>query len=139
MLCILLASCKTQTARPTLYEQLGAQSGVEEIVDAFLVELANDKRIVHFFAKTNVPRFRRLLIEHFCELSDGPCTYTGDSMALAHRGMQIGDNHFNALVEDLVVAMEKTGTPVPAQNKLLALLAPMYSEIMEVQDIQPLP
>lgn len=36
-----------------------------------------------------------------------------------------GVKQFNALVEDLQVAMDKSGIPSRTQNKLLALLAPM--------------
>ena len=41
----------------------------------------------------------------------------------------IGRGHFNALVEDLQIAMDKRGIPFRAQNRLLAKLAPMYREI----------
>ena len=59
----------------------------------------------------------------------GPCGYTGRDMKSSHKGLDIGRGHFNALVEDLQIAMDKRGIPFRAQNKLLAKLAPMHREI----------
>ena len=41
----------------------------------------------------------------------------------------IGRGHFNALVEDLQIAMDKRGIPFRAQNQLPAKLVPMHREI----------
>lgn len=37
---------------------------------------------------------------------------------------------FNALVEDLQIAMNQRGIPFRSQNKLLAVLAPMHREVI---------
>lgn len=135
-LCVaaLLAGCQTPplpSPERTLYQDLGAMDGVTAIVDQFLFNLADDGRINHHFAETNVERFRAKLVELFCELSGGPCTYSGDSMQMTHGGMGIDHADFNALVEDLIEAMEAQDTPTTAQNRLLALLAPMHADIVE--------
>lgn len=133
-LAVLLAGCQAHPPAPrerTLYQDLGAIDGVAAIVEQFLFNLADDSRINHHFAETNVERFRDKLVELFCELSGGPCTYSGDSMLLTHGGMGIDHAAFNAVVEDLIEAMEAQGTPTTAQNRLLALLAPMHADIIE--------
>jgi len=114
----------------TLYEDLGGREGVAKLVDEFLRRVADDYRIVEAFAGANVPRLRRLLEEQFCQVSDGPCEYTGGSMEETHRGMGISEKEFNALVEDLIDAMEALDVPVATQNRLLARLAPMHREIV---------
>jgi hemoglobin len=129
----LLTACAAHPQAPTsdrLYRALGETAGITVIVDKFLYRLADDTRIAHFFGDTNIKRFRRLLIEQFCVESGGPCTYTGDSMQIAHTHMHLTDADFNALVEDLVAGMEDAHVPVGAQNGLLAHLAPMYHDIM---------
>lgn len=126
-----MASFATHAAAPRLYEQLGGETGVVAIVDQFLFKLADDERINHFFVDTNLKRFRAKLIEQFCALSGGPCTYSGDSMAQSHAGMGVNPAAFNALVEDLIEAMEACKVATGAQNRLLALLAPMHKDIIE--------
>ena len=49
----------------------------------------------------------------------------------SHAGMGITRTDFNALVEDLVAAMEAQNVSVSAQNRLLKKLAPMNRDIVE--------
>lgn len=114
-----------------LYRALGGETGITAIVDQFLWNLADDERINAHFVDTNLQRFRAKLIEQFCELSGGPCTYTGDTMKLSHAGMGIDHAGFNALVEALIEAMEAHNVATGPQNRLLALLAPMHADIIE--------
>jgi hemoglobin len=125
-----------QVAAPdqTLYQRLGEQEGITTIVDNLLFELGGNEKLLPFFAETDINRFREKLIEQLCQVSDGPCDYTGDSMAQSHAGMGLNDSHFNALVTDLVTAMEEAGVATGAQNDLLARLVPMYDEVMNPDD-----
>lgn len=128
---VALSGCAASGSRgATLYDELGGREGVAALVDGFLVRVADDYRIVDTFAGSNVPRLRRLLEEQFCQVSDGPCEYTGGSMEETHRGMGIREAEFNALVEDLIDAMEALDLPVATQNRLLARLAPMHRDIV---------
>ena len=123
--------CVKQTTKDdTLYNQLGGSEGLTTLVESFLYKIADNPKINHFFKDTDVLRFRNKLIEQWCELSGGPCTYTGDNMLRTHAGQEISDAHFNALVEDLYIVMEELNIPVSAQNKLLYELAPMRNEIV---------
>lgn len=124
------AAGATTAADDELYRSLGGEAGIAQLVDRFLRNLAGDERVRHFFAETNIRRFRALLEQQFCVLAGGPCIYTGDSMAVAHRRQNISEADFNAVVENLWDAMEQTGLPVGAQNGLLAVLAPLREEIM---------
>ncbi len=47
----------------------------------------------------------------------------------AHKGMGIKDGDFNALVEDLQQSTNKNQVPIPTQNRLLAVLAPLQSSV----------
>lgn len=113
-----------------LYDALGGTPGIAVIVESFLGFIADDIRIVEIFADANIENLRSQLITQFCDLSGGPCEYTGLSMAEAHADMEIGQAEFNALVEDLQKALEKHEIPVWAQNELIALLAPMRDDVI---------
>ncbi|MEX2320449.1 MAG: group 1 truncated hemoglobin, partial [Saccharospirillum sp.] len=134
VLAFLIAACSTTPTKPTLYERLGEQDGIATIVDNLLFEIGGNETLLPFFAETDINRFREKLIEQLCQVSDGPCDYTGDSMAQVHAGMELNDSHFNALVTDLVVAMAEAGVDTGAQNDLLARLVPMYDEVMNPDD-----
>ncbi len=118
-------------ASPSLYNDLGGEPGIVAIIDHFLWNLADDERINRHFADTNIERFRSKLVEQFCSLSGGPCVYSGDDMARTHAGLDINDAHFNAVVENLIEAMEALEIGTGAQNRLLARLAPLHRDIAQ--------
>ncbi|CAI3804579.1 group I truncated hemoglobin [Rheinheimera sp. MM224] len=126
---LVLTACQ-QSPETTLYQRLGGETGVEKIVDGVLYGIEHDQSIVHHFSDTDIPRFRRLLIEQFCELSGGPCKYTGASMQESHTGFQITQAHFDALVNHLITAMQQQKVAIEAQNEFLAILAPMYKDVV---------
>jgi hemoglobin len=126
-----LAASPVARADDSLYQALGELPGITAIVDTLLVSTDVDPRIQPFFEGVSHKRLRQKLIEQFCALSGGPCRYTGRSMRESHKGLGINQTAFNALVEDLQAAMDKQHVAYHAQNRLLALLAPMSREIIE--------
>ncbi len=127
----LLTGC-ANPSRPTdsLYQQLGATAGLEQLVDGVLVEIERDPQIAHHFKDTDIVRFRRLLIEQLCQLSGGPCQYTGATMQESHTGFAITPADFDNLVNHFIKVMSAQQIPVTTQNALLAKLAPMYSDVI---------
>jgi hemoglobin len=131
ILSIVLSACASlQGNSDQLYRDLGQQPGIERLVDGLLDNIARDERIFAKFRDSNIDRLRSKLIEQFCSLSGGPCKYNGESMEKSHGGMSVTEAEFNALVEDLIDAMEAQQVPVSAQNRLLALLAPMRPQVI---------
>ena len=124
-----MSACMAPSDSRSLYQELGGSDGLEQLVDRFIMEIAFDDRVFERFADSNVERFRDKITEHFCVLADGPCVYTGDSMIDTHAGMAISDAEFNAVVENLINALNANGTPIGTQNRLLARLAVLKDEI----------
>ncbi|KPB77461.1 MULTISPECIES: group I truncated hemoglobin [Pseudomonas syringae group] len=126
-----LAGCAQQPPRDdSLYQDLGQRAGIQRIVEGMLLNIAKDERIVEHFKKVNIVRLRDKLVEQLCVEAGGPCRYTGDSMAESHKGQNLTPSDFNALVENLIAAMDTENVPVPVQNRLIARLAPMRGEVL---------
>lgn len=127
-----LAACAQQPAKDdSLYRDLGEQAGITRIVEGMLLNIAADPRIVRHFENIDIVRLRDKLVEQICVEAGGPCTYTGDSMEESHKGQNLTPSDFNALVENLQDAMSSQGVPMPAQNRLLARLAPMRAQVID--------
>lgn len=124
--------CSSKVTEESLYQQLNGQPGIEKIVDSFIQQIAKDKQIFPYFAKASVSHFRQGFITHLCDVSGGPCQYQGDNMNDIHTGMQITEADFNRVVELLINAMEENKISYPAQNRVLALLAPLRSAIIKI-------
>ncbi|MFK8082196.1 MAG: group 1 truncated hemoglobin, partial [Granulosicoccus sp.] len=103
----------------TLYEKLGGPTGVEKLSEQFIIQLAANERTRIRFAKSDINRFHIMMQEHICDITDGPCKYSGDNMKKTHGGMNIRSSEFNAVVEALMKAMDSLELPVSTQNKLL--------------------
>jgi len=112
-----------------VYRQFGEEAGLVALMDDFMVLLLADARTKPFFENADQAAIKKHLVAQFCVILGGPCTYTGRDMKSAHTGMGVDRSAFNALVEDLQVAMDNRKIPFRAQNKLLAKLAPMHREI----------
>ncbi len=130
-LLVALTAC-SQTVRPpaTLYDQLGGKQGVAALTDAAIDQYADDPRVAPTFEHVDIKRFRRVFAEYICKISDGPCRYTGGSMAEVHRGLNLRETQFNAIVEDLTAAMTSLHLPVPTQNRLIKRLAPVRKDVL---------
>ncbi len=116
----------------TLYDRLGGIDAITAVVEDFRDRVAADDRINLKFARTDLARLRKMLIDQVCEATGGPCHYNGRSMKEAHAGMKVTTGEFNALVEDLSATLNKFKVPSGEQNELLAILGPLKGEIVEV-------
>jgi hemoglobin len=119
----------------TLYERLGGKKSITAVVDDFVGRVAADSRINSFFKDTaadprRLAKFKKNLVDQICQASGGPCKYMGKDMKTAHAGMGITSPDFNALVEDLVAALDKFKVGDKEKNELLGALAPMKSDIV---------
>jgi len=120
---------------PTLYTRLGGIDAISAVTDKFLTNVASDNKINGRFAATvaNPARLQLLrnnLIDQICAGAGGPCSYKGKTMIDAHTGMNITMDEFNALVGDLVMALDFYDVPDKEKNDLLAVLGPMQTDIV---------
>jgi len=120
----------------SLYERLGGQDALAAVVDDFVARCAKDGRINGKFAKTDIPRLKKMLIDQVCEATGGPCVYTGRDMKETHAGMGVTSGEFDALVEDLVASLDHFDVPKADQGELLGLLASMQNSIVEIDSSQ---
>jgi hemoglobin len=134
-LAALASSAALQANDTTLYQRLGGKPAITAVVDEFVARVAADSRINAFFAATaadpqRLAAFKGKLVDQICQASGGPCKYTGKDMKSAHAGMGIREADFNALVEDLVGALDKLKVAAADKNTLLGVLGPMKGDIV---------
>jgi hemoglobin len=129
-LCLTLAAAQPALAGGTLYDKLGQEPGITAVIDKFIGIVAADARINHFFGHANVPRLKALLVQLLGMASGGPQKYAGRDMKTSHAGMGVRVADFNALAEDLYLAMDQSNVPFTTQQKVMAMLAPMESDIV---------
>lgn len=114
-----------------LFDSFGGRAGLVSIMDDVMVRWLANPKTRPFFEDANQSRLKARLVEQFCVIMKGPCTYSGQTMAEAHKGMNISEGAFYALVEELQITLNKHDVPFRAQNRLIAALAPMHRDIID--------
>ena len=119
----------------SLYDRLGGKKALAAVVDEFVGRVAADTRInKYFMAAASDPKrlaeFKMKLVDQICEASGGPCKYKGKDMKTAHAGMGITSADFDALVQDLVGALDKFNVGAAEKQQLLGVLGPMKKDIV---------
>ncbi|MBB5208108.1 group I truncated hemoglobin [Chiayiivirga flava] len=135
---VVAASTTTQAADPApahpelraVFEAFGGKPGLDALMEDFMVLLLADEQLNPFFAYVDQAAVKKHLADQFCVILGGDCTYTGRDMREAHALFEIREAEFNRLVELLQAAMERRGVPFAAQNRLLAVLAPMQRDVV---------
>jgi hemoglobin len=114
-----------------LLASFGGREGLVRIMDDVMVRWLANPKTRPFFEGADQASIKKHLVEQFCVVMNGPCTYTGRTMAESHKGMAVSEGAFYALVEELQVSLNKAKVPFFAQNRLIAALAPMHRDIID--------
>jgi hemoglobin len=114
----------------SLYDRLGGKDAITAVVDDFVNTAATDDRIKDFFKNSDAKDLKAKLVDQVCEVTGGPCKYTGKDMKTAHTGMKITEEQFNALVEDLVKSLDKFNVAEKEKQELLGILGGTKGDIV---------
>ena len=117
----------------TLYERLGGNDGIAKIVDdAVDAHLNNPIVKTRFENATDIQRTKRLAHEFFCAGSGGPEPYTGRDMRAIHTGMNISEQEYIEVMDDIIGALEKNGIGEETKKDVVAILYSLKDDIIRV-------
>ena len=133
-----------------LYDRLGAQNGISNIVADFLPRALQDPRVnwqrkgvtrggfsVHrgqsetwSDSPDNVRQAAKHITQFLCLATGGPANYEGKEMKSTHAEMHISNAEFDATVGDLKASLDRLKTPNKEQKELLAIVESTRTEIV---------
>ncbi len=117
----------------TLYQRLGGAEGMARLVDDVVAaHLSNPIVKTRFENVKDLDHLKKMACEFFCAGSGGPETYTGKDMLAAHKGMNISEQEYLAVMDDIVGAMNKNGLDEDAKKDVIAILYSLKGEIIRV-------
>lgn len=119
----------------TLYENLGGATGISKMVDDIVEAHLNNPVIkARFLPYLEKPERVVEIKKHTCDFlgagSGGPEKYTGRSMLESHRGMNISEAEYIAVVDDIMGVLEKHGIVESARKDVLAITFALKGEIL---------
>lgn len=125
-----MENVKVQTN--SLYERLGGSKRIASIAnDAVELHLKNPA-VSARYKQSDIPHVKQLAFEFFAMGTGGPEIYTGRNMLDTHRGMNINEQEFMEVVEDILEALKMNHISQQEQDEVLAILYSMRKEIVRV-------
>ena len=97
-----------------LYEKIGGEAAVNAAVDVFYRRVLSDDRISDFFDDVDMARQAAKQKAFLTMAFGGPVHYTGADMRKGHAHLVargLNESHFNAVVENLVAALQELKVP----------------------------
>lgn len=117
----------------TLYDRLGRRDGITRISRQLIKNhLANPLVSQRYSQITDMDRIERNVIDFFCAGSGGPESYGGKDLVSTHRGMNVNEQEFVAVLDDAMAALETCEVDAPVRNEVLAILWSMKGEVVRI-------
>jgi len=127
-----------QPATKSLYERLGGVYSIATVVDDFIERLlVNDTLNANpaiNAARARVPKagLKFHVTTLVCEVTGGPCKYSGRSMKDAHAHLNINEAEWQAMVTDFRKTLDKFKVPAKEQEELITIVASTKKDIVKV-------
>lgn len=117
-------------SQASLYERLGGQTGIAAIVEDIWKNHTVNPHVQQRYADSDPENVKRLVREFFGAGIGGDETYSGKNMLDAHKGMNINDEEFVAVIDDVLKAMASNDAGQKEKDEVLSILYSMKGEIV---------
>lgn len=123
------------TTKP-LYERLGGLKGVTVVVDDFIDRLVANKTLnknpaINAGRKSSpAPYLKFQVSQLICELSGGPCKYTGKAMKESHAHLNISEKEWDVMAKEFQKSLNKFKVPAAEQKELFDMVGKTKADIV---------
>jgi hemoglobin len=114
----------------TLYEKMGGEPAIKEMVDDFYRDVLADEIVSHFFDHTDMEKQRRHQTAFISYALGGPKQYSGRSMEKAHAGLNLQPEQFDAIVKHLTDAIIAHGASQEDLDEALGKIATLKEAVL---------
>lgn len=117
-----------------LFERLGGRDGVRALTERVVDNHLANPTVATRFANSDMSRDEIVAsaTEFFCTGLSGVPTYTGPPLPEAHRGMNVSDSEFVAVLDDILAAMGSLDIGPLEQAEVLAILYSMKGDVVRL-------
>jgi len=125
-----LQGCAGGPSAANLYERLGGLPGITAVVDKSVDRHAADPHTRRSFEGVNLKTLKASIVSQACEATGGPCRYEGESMARAHKGLDITAGEFDTAIGHIETTLDELKIGARDKEEFLQLLRPMKKDIV---------
>jgi hemoglobin len=119
-----------------LYDRLGGLRGITVVVDDFIDRLVvnetlNRNPAISAGRISSPPPYLKFQVSQLvCEVSGGPCKYTGKSMKDAHVHLNISEEEWVVMAGEFKKSLDKFKVPAAEQQELFDIVGTTKPEIV---------
>jgi len=130
------STASAQSGSKSLYDRLGGVYNIATVVDDFIERLLVNNTLNAnpsiSEARSRVPKagLKFHVTALVCEVTGGPCKYTGRAMKDAHARLNINDRQWQAMITDFRATLDKYKVPAPEQNELVKIVESTKKDIV---------
>jgi hemoglobin len=139
---VIFAGVATQTVtaqvkHASLYERLGGVYNIATVVDDFIERLLVNATLnanpAISEARRRVPKagLKFHVTALVCEVSGGPCKYTGRTMKESHQRLNITQAEWDAMVADFKATLNTFNVPQQEQQELIEIVESTRNDIVQ--------
>ena len=125
-----LFSKKSEEKTVSIYEKIGGEAAVDAAVDIFYKKVLSDDRISHFFDSVDMPGQIQKQKSFLTMVFGGPNEYTGKDMREAHKHMNLTEEHFGAVAENLVGTLEELNVPKEIIDEIVGIALSVKDDVL---------
>jgi len=125
---------EADSKQKTLYQRLGGYDVVAAIIDNMGARAINDPAFSKFFTEDDEElqkRGRQRAVNLLCELTGGPCFYTGRDMRTIHEGLGITNEHWHLNLGYLGETLDELNIVGDEKSDVIAIFAGLKGDIVE--------
>ena len=114
----------------SVFEKIGGAAAVDAAVDIFYKKVLADDRISHFFDTIDMES-QHVKQKAFLTMAfGGPNNYTGKDMREAHKHMNLTEEHFNAVAENLVGTLKELNVGQAEIDEIVAVAVSVKDDVL---------
>ncbi|MFZ3018131.1 MAG: group 1 truncated hemoglobin [Gallionella sp.] len=130
------ASAQQTNAQNPLYERLGGLKGITVVVDDFINRLVANKTLnknpaINAGRKSSPPPYLKFQVSQLvCEVTGGPCKYTGKGMKESHVHLNITEKEWGVMAKEFQKTLDKFKVPAAEQKELFEIVGSLKDDIV---------
>jgi hemoglobin len=117
---------ESENNQKTLYQRLGGYDVVAAIFDNLGSRIAGDPELTIFLTGIDEEmgkRGREIALDQLCDLTGGPCVYTGRDVKMVHKGLGITDEHWQLVLEYTGQTLDELNIGDDEKTDFIAIIA----------------
>ena len=125
-----LSKEKPEEIQMSVYEKIGGEAAVNAAVDIFYRKVLMDDRISEFFDTVDMESQHAKQKAFLTMAFGGPNSYSGKDMREAHKHMNLTEEHFNAVAENLVGTLEELKVPQEHIDEIVTIAVSVKDDVL---------